>query len=225
MIPRWTGMAWYKAKRAIGIRHREAEERPESVGRLEDGRDGHTLLIMFSESKGEQPRDYVVGKRRRSPVLVEERLCMLEPFRTILCPVDFSDNSHMAVAYAAYLARQCGGVVHLLYVIPPVDAQIPAELYHSDTSGGADRHWAETAAKERLTALAHEHVGEGIPCEIHIRVGDADASVLAMAEAIEAKVMVMAAHGRTGLAHLLWGSVVEKVLHASLCPVLVIPGR
>jgi nucleotide-binding universal stress UspA family protein len=150
---------------------------------------------------------------------------MIEPFRTILCPVDFSDNSHAAMEYAAYLARHCGGVVHFLYVIPLVDAQIPAELYHADKSGGADLGWAETAAKEQLTALAHEYAGEGTPFAIHIRVGDADSSILAVAETIETNVIVMATHGRTGIVHLLWGSVVEKVMHASLCPVLVIPGR
>jgi universal stress protein A len=150
---------------------------------------------------------------------------MIEPFRTILCPVDFSDNSAAAVAYAAYLARQCDGVVHLLYVIPAVDAEIPTELYHADMSGGADRGWAETAAKERLAALAHDHIREGTPFEIHIQMGDADKSILAAAEAIEAKVIVMATHGRTGIAHVLWGSVVEKVMRESLCPVLVIPGR
>jgi nucleotide-binding universal stress UspA family protein len=150
---------------------------------------------------------------------------MIEPFRTILCPVDFSDNSAAAVAYAAYLARQCHGVVHLLYAIPTVVAEMPKELYHADKSGEVDLAWAETAAKERLAALAHDHVREGTPFEIHIRVGDADTSVLAVAEAIEAKVIVMATHGRTGIAHLLWGSVVEKVMRASLCPVLVIPGR
>jgi universal stress protein A len=151
---------------------------------------------------------------------------MIEPFRTILSPVDFSNNSAAAVEYAAYLARQCNGVVHLLYAIPAVDAEIPTELYHADKSGGADLAWAETAAKERLTALAHDHIGEGIlPFEIHIRVGDADTSILAAAEAVEAKVIVMATHGRTGIAHVLWGSVVEKVMRESLCPVLVIPGR
>ena len=92
-------------------------------------------------------------------------------------------------------------------------------------SGGVDLAWAETAAKERLAALAHDHVREGTPFEIHIHMGDADKSILAVAEAIEAKAIVMATHGRTGIAHVLWGSVVEKVMRESLCPVLVIPGR
>jgi nucleotide-binding universal stress UspA family protein len=150
---------------------------------------------------------------------------MIAPFRTILCPVDLSENSAAAVAYAGYLARQCGGVVHLLYVIPAMDADIPPALSQAAGPGGVDLARVTTAAKERLAALAKTHVGEGIPFEIHVREGDANTSILAAAEVIDAQVVVMATHGRTGIAHLLWGSVVEKVLRDSLCPVLVIPGR
>jgi nucleotide-binding universal stress UspA family protein len=50
---------------------------------------------------------------------------VVEPFRPILCPVDLSKNAHVALEYAAYMARQCDATVHLLYVIPPTDVQIP----------------------------------------------------------------------------------------------------
>jgi len=150
---------------------------------------------------------------------------MVEPFRTILCPVDLSTNAHVALEYAASMARQCDATVHLLYIIPPTDAQIPAELYRPDKSGGADFIWAETAAKEKLHALAQEHLSGGIRYEVHTRVGDTATVVLEVAEAREASVIVMATHGRTGLSHLLLGSVTEKVMRESLCPMLVIPGR
>jgi nucleotide-binding universal stress UspA family protein len=150
---------------------------------------------------------------------------MVQPFHTILSPVDVSENTHIALEYVAYVARQCDATVHLLYVLPPTEAQLPPELYHPRESGGADFEWAETTAKEQLHTLAQQHLGEGLRYKIHIRVGEAATGVLEIAEAIEAHLIVMMTHSRTGLSRLLLGSVTEKVMRESLCPVLAIPGR
>jgi nucleotide-binding universal stress UspA family protein len=149
---------------------------------------------------------------------------MVEPFHAILCPVDFSENARRALEYAAYMARRCEGTLHLLYVLPPSDAQMPAELYHPAKSGGVDRGGAEATAKDKLHQLAQEHCSGGIRCEIHTRTGEAASVVLAVAEAIAATLIVMATHGRTGLSRLVWGSVTEQVIRESVCPVLAIPG-
>jgi nucleotide-binding universal stress UspA family protein len=149
---------------------------------------------------------------------------MIQPFRTILSPVDFSENSRAAVEYAAYFARQSNATVYLLYVVPEVELQLPPELYHRDESGAADLVWAKKAAKEKLHEVAQERLGSGIHYEILTRIGDPATVVLETAETIEAGLIVMATHGRKGLAHFFLGSVAEKVVCESLCPVLTIRG-
>lgn len=145
---------------------------------------------------------------------------MIQPLRTILSPVDFSENSLAAVEYAAYFARQSNATVYLLYVIE--ELRLPAELYHQNESGIADLGWAEKTAKEKLQAIAREHLGQEMRYEILARVGDPATVILAIADHIEAELIVIATHGRKGLAHLILGSVAEKVMRESLCPVLTI---
>jgi len=151
---------------------------------------------------------------------------MVEPVQTILCPVDFSENSLMALEYAAYFARQHDAKLYLLYVIPTEEISLPAELYRRDEkSGGADLVWAGEAAKKKLREVAHARLNEGVRCEILVRVGDPATGILQAAESIAAGMIVMATHGRTGLAHFFVGSVAERVVRESLCPVLTIRGK
>jgi nucleotide-binding universal stress UspA family protein len=148
---------------------------------------------------------------------------MVEPLRTILCPVDFSENSIVALEYAAHFARQNGARLYLLYVLPAEEARIPAELYRRDEkSGGVDLVWAEQTAREKLHAIAQERLSNAMHYEIRIGVGDPATVILEAAEHLEAGMIVMATHGRARLAHFFLGSVTEKVVRESLCPVLTI---
>lgn len=150
---------------------------------------------------------------------------MVEPVRTILCPVDFSENALMALEYAAYFARQHDAKLYVLYVMPTEESRLPSALYRRDEqSGGADLVWAEQAAKEKLQQLAHPCLDEGIRYETLIRHGDPATGIVEAAESIAAGMIVMVTHGRTGLAHFFVGSVAEHVVRESLCPVLMIRG-
>jgi len=52
---------------------------------------------------------------------------MVEPVRTILCPVDFSENSLRALEHAAYFARQHDATLYLLYVMSTEEISLPSE--------------------------------------------------------------------------------------------------
>ncbi|HXG21119.1 MAG TPA: universal stress protein [Methylomirabilota bacterium] len=151
---------------------------------------------------------------------------MVEPVRTILCPADLSENSLMALEYAAYFARQHHAKLYVLYVLPTEEVSLPSELYRRDEkSGGADLGWAEKVAREKVQEMAHHCLNEGICYHILVRSGDPATGILAAAESIAAGMIVMVTHGRTGLAHVFMGSVAERVVRESLCPVLLIRGR
>ncbi len=151
---------------------------------------------------------------------------MIEPIRTMLCPVNWSENALVALEYAASFARQHGAQLYVLYVLPAEDVRLPRDLYRYDErSGGADLAWAEQTAGEKLQELVRRCLSEDIRYDILARVGDPAADILETAESIAAGMIVMATHARTGLAHFFLGSVADQVVRAALCPVLLIRGR
>ena len=82
--------------------------------------------------------------------------------------------------------------------------------------------WAEQVAKEKLQEIAQKHLSGGIGYEILTRVGGAAEGILETAEAVGAELIVLATHGRTGVARFFLGSVAERVVRESSCPVLTI---
>jgi nucleotide-binding universal stress UspA family protein len=147
----------------------------------------------------------------------------LRNVKRILVPTDFSDPSAEALGTAIALAQQSGAVVDLVHVAveaafalpPPVDvAAVPidmAKLLERATE-------VLTFEEQRVTAA-------GLRCETAMLVGRPDAEIVARANATGAELIVMGTHGRSGLAHALLGSVAEKVVQHSPCPVLIMPKR
>jgi len=147
---------------------------------------------------------------------------MAPMFLRILSPVDFHENSLAALQYTAQFARQYDATVYLLHVIPTDELHLHREVYRPTEGGGADIRWAEKVSKENLQAIAQKHLSGGIRHEILTRVGDAAKSILETAEEVGAELIVMATHGRTGIAHFFLGSVAEQVVREAPCPVLTI---
>ncbi len=145
---------------------------------------------------------------------------MAQLFRKILCPVDFDDNSLQALELACKLAAQNEASICLLHVVPiPMTATqlppIPLEPYPV---------W-ERDAKARLEQIAHDRLEGKVKYEIVTRSGLPGPTILAAEGELGADLVVMATHGRTGLGHLLLGSVAERVVRESLKPVLVVRPR
>ncbi len=140
---------------------------------------------------------------------------MALPFRRILSPVEFDDNSLAALDVAANLARQTAATVFVLHVVPLVvlPGEVPAEieLYRSQ----------EDEAKEKLQEIAGTRL-KGVAHQILTRVGDPSRVIVQAAEGLGADVIVMATHGRRGLSRVLLGSVAERVVRDSPCPVLTV---
>ena len=147
---------------------------------------------------------------------------MVSSFRVIVCPVDLGENSLNALEYAVYLAQQSRAMVYLLYVIPRDERHLPRELYRRNQSGEADLGWAGKLAKEKLQTIARESLDGKICCEVVTRVGDPATVILAVAEDVEADLIVLTTHGRRGVSRFLRGSVAEEVVREAVCPVLII---
>lgn len=141
----------------------------------------------------------------------------------ILVPTDFSDASKLAVNAAAVLAEQLGAKVTLIHVHDPEALRPPATLGWSPAQQKDLDSEVEQAVADSLDALRTSQLA---------KVKDLDSAVLhdssaphaicAYAEKIGADLIVIATHGRTGLKHLLIGSVAERVVRHATMPVLTL---
>lgn len=140
--------------------------------------------------------------------------------RRILCPVDWSDSSAGALQAAAELARRFDAALTLLHVDVVPGSAIPEALLETppsiaqDLSAPADRPLAD------WRALA---VRLGAPRVDAFRsVGTPGLEIVALARRDAYDLVVMGTHGRSGLGHLVLGSVAEEVVRHAPCPVLTV---
>lgn len=139
--------------------------------------------------------------------------------RSILCPVDFSEQSRQALRWAAAIAEARGGQLTVLSVVEPLLAQAAAirmgvDLTHADTTP-ALREFVETTVTEDVRQATH--------LRMEVAVGVAAEAILNAARERQAELIVMGTHGRGGLRKLLLGSTAEQVLRRAQAAVLVVP--
>ncbi|MBM4362042.1 MAG: universal stress protein [Deltaproteobacteria bacterium] len=144
---------------------------------------------------------------------------MSTPAPKLVVPIDFSDCSERALAYAADLARCLSGSLHLVHVVP-ASAYIAPPLVAGPTLVGDLREQSQRAFDEALAQARREHA---VPLSGELAEGVPHREILRLASAAGATLIVMGTHGRTGLEHLLLGSVAERVLRSSPVPVLTVP--
>jgi nucleotide-binding universal stress UspA family protein len=142
--------------------------------------------------------------------------------RRILCPVDFSDYSRRALDHAMAIARWYGSTVTALHVFSPapVTAYGPGPLVFEPTMlMPVDRE--QLLANTR--AFIEAESAPGVVIDALVREGNAAVEILNEAACINADLLVIGTHGRSGFERFLLGSVAEKVLRKASCPVLTVP--
>jgi nucleotide-binding universal stress UspA family protein len=139
----------------------------------------------------------------------------------ILCPVDFSDSSDHAMRYASALAETFGAELTLLHVVAPVMAALPGETALPDTML-ANIDELVDACRERLEQIVGKLAASGLTVQHKVMNGVPFIEIIRYARDAKTDLIVMGTHGRTGLGHLLIGSVAERVVRKSPCPVLTV---
>ena len=146
--------------------------------------------------------------------------------KTILHPTDFSEPSNYALGYAIACAKEFEAKLCILHVIPDISVQTytstvmlppPAQLM-VDT--GQLMQDIEKQVEKALKEVLPLEVRGAIPVEYFIRNGVAFLEIIRCADQVKADMIVCGTHGRTGLKHAIIGSVAEKVVRKSPCPVL-----
>ncbi len=142
------------------------------------------------------------------------------PIRRILFPTDFSEYADHAWAYVLTFAKEFAAEVHVLHVLPPPPRLTETYAVNFDPDALLEAQRADaTALLERQVQAAKE---AGLTAQATIQVGVDHHEILEHARAHAVDLIVMGTHGRTGLAHVLLGSVAEKVVRRAPCPVLTI---
>jgi nucleotide-binding universal stress UspA family protein len=140
-------------------------------------------------------------------------------YKRILLPIDFSDHCTPAAMQASWLAARSGGVVHLAHVVVnPLDP-----IYEPD----AVEHWvvvehANEKALGLLQGLAAACLPAETPRQLHILGGDPYTHLMDLAQKIDADLIVTSTHGSSNIAHLVMGSVAEKIARHATCPVMLV---
>lgn len=172
------------------------------------GRSGlaHVLLGSVAER---------VARLAPCPVLtVHAEVPPPRPLRKLVVATDFSDSANAALAFARGLVEPGGSLV-LAHGIPLVmgpDPDVPLPDPHSEA-------WAKREFEKLRPTLS------GVSAELDLAYGPGDTSVLEAAARHDADAIVIGTQGRTGLAHVLLGSVAERVIRRASLPVFSVKAK
>jgi nucleotide-binding universal stress UspA family protein len=146
-------------------------------------------------------------------------------YRHILLPTDGSKLAHRAVTHGLSLAKAVGAKVTALVIEPTFNVyDVPSSKVHQMSSAFAEHaQHAKLHAAQILIGVADAAKGSNVPCETVQMVHDHPyEAIVATAKEKGCDLIVMASHGRSGIAGIVLGSVTTKVLTHTSVPTLVI---
>ncbi len=141
-------------------------------------------------------------------------------WETVICPVDFSDVSMLAMRMARDLREAFDGRLILVHVVEPIVA--PADFtFGPMTSADVEDRLIERSRQSLQELLPALNIPEGkVACRVER--GRASSEIARVAYEEKADVIVMGTHGYTGMTHVLLGSTAERTLRKAPCPVLTV---
>lgn len=136
--------------------------------------------------------------------------------KNVLVPVDFSENSKKILEAAKYLSGMCEADLHVVFVVQSFD----------DYSGFFVPHMPVAKFEEEMMQAAEQKMEKFLEgqknIDAKVLVGDVAEEIIRHAEESNMDMIIMGTHGYKGLEKVMFGSVAEKVVRSSSCPVLTI---
>jgi glycine betaine transporter len=140
--------------------------------------------------------------------------------KTIMVPVDFTEYSNRAVDYAVRIAHPFKAKIRLLHVIEQFTYSV------TDTIQVVDHYAALKAIADPLMeSLKGKLRRKGLAVDTLVVRGTPYLKILEQARKDRSDLIIMGTHGRTGVQHLVLGSVAERVVRLAPCPVMTVRGR
>ncbi len=142
--------------------------------------------------------------------------------KKILCPVDFSESCNFTVQYAESLAKLFDARLYLLHVVEHLHGDEHYMILQLTPQEIAEKMVKN--AEMQLNNLAKK-VAKERKVMIKVREGKAFVEIVKTASEENIDLIVMGSHGRTGLSHVLIGSVAERVVRKAQCHVLIVKDK
>jgi nucleotide-binding universal stress UspA family protein len=152
-------------------------------------------------------------------------------YERILVPLDGSELAEQALPYAREMATKFKSHLTLLRAISTSDEALrevaaePTAVTAPELTVGVARSMHESqadAARTYLRGIAETFDGSGIEVETELAEGDPEYVIETQAKELNASLIVMASHGRSGLSRLLHGSIADEIVRSSTVPIMLI---
>lgn len=140
--------------------------------------------------------------------------------KKILLPTDFSDHSATATKYACELATRFDAELHLLHALEVHASSTPA--FFMGLALPSYIHESKVAAEKAMTGVLDSQWSADRTVVHAIVEGSPKVEIIQYARKHDIDLIVLATHGRTGLSHVIMGSVAESVVRTAECPVLTV---
>ena len=141
--------------------------------------------------------------------------------KRILLATDFSEASDAALAYALSCADAFGASVHVLHVLEDLAAHAWTTEVYVAALPGVHEEMARQA-QERLDAILSPEQRAKYRAVVSLRTGSPFVEIVRYARDEEMDLVVLGTHGRGAIAHMLLGSVAERVVRKAHCPVMTV---
>jgi len=141
--------------------------------------------------------------------------------KNILYPTDFSELSRCALAYAVYLAERCRAALHCIHVVDD-RYQYWLTFDLATVPAGPPLDDLLAAAEKELTKFLNGQVPGDVEVKTGILRGSPFVEIIGYARDAGIDLIVIGTHGRSALRQVLMGSVADRVVHKSPCPVLTV---
>lgn len=138
----------------------------------------------------------------------------------ILVPVDFSKYSEISIDYAKEIANIFNAKLYLLHIIE--EFNYPTHYLFEKKSIVDFVPDIVNISKLILQRYSEESTYPKIQIEQHVLKGHTSNEIVKFAENQDIDLIIISSHGKTGLDYLLLGSVTEKIIHLSPCPVFIV---
>jgi nucleotide-binding universal stress UspA family protein len=187
---------------------------------------GADLVVMGTHGRGGVKHAFLGSVTERAlrsldrPILAvrEDAETAATPIARILLAVDFSPHSDRAIEVTAGLAARLSAFVDVIHAI-----DLPPDYNPYLSSVGVElERKIEAEVSERLEGIREQLEKRQIRVNTHFRRGHPDAVISEVARQIGCQLIVMGTRGRSGLSHVLLGSVAERSLRTAPCSVLCV---
>jgi nucleotide-binding universal stress UspA family protein len=146
-------------------------------------------------------------------------------YKKVLFCTDFSGNSDYAFEFAFGIAKRDEGLLYILHVMPRHPNHEMIRSYVSDDILRNIQKGLEQELDDNYKEHYTKKIEDAVRFEVVTKSGREDEEILKFAKKEKVDIIVMGTLGKTGIEHVFFGSVADKVLRRSPFPIFVIPSR